>query len=444
MIRPVHARYPFLKAAREAVAEEDPDIVGLVSGGGSAAFDRAFERVEAAVRDGSVGERATDDRVELLSYPLARILASATGENIACTRLADAEAANVRRQLSADAAERGSSVPTERPPSGTGDRELLAREFGLGEAIAGDEGGDGIHRIGIETYLPLAVAARDDRWSLRGRTVDGGEVAVDSGEIDGLLAAAAGRRVGEGLPVDIPDPVAEEIGEERTALRTLLDDVGLIRDIDTVVPDLFPPCMTHILGKIRDGERLEHHSRFAVTAFLTNIGMDTDEIVDLYTVNPGFEEEMTRYQVDHIAGNTGPIDYDAPACATMKSHGDCHAPDETCETISHPVAYYGRVLDDADADEIDDWRDRPSGDGNDTDRGDTEDAADAVDGDGEDSAADRGDDPADDTEETDGDAGRGADSGGVERRDAGAGDEGRGRATTASERASPPPGGSGT
>jgi DNA primase large subunit len=136
----------------------------------------------------------------------------------------------------------------------------------------------------------------------------------------------------------------------------------VMRDIDTVVPELFPPCMTYLLDQVQKGAHLEHHSRFAIASFLTSIGLSTDEIVDLFKVNPGFGEDVTRYQVDHIRGATSPTQYSSPSCSTMQSYGDCVNMDDLCETISHPMGYYEAKLDDADEEALVDWRERETGD----------------------------------------------------------------------------------
>ncbi|PSP46238.1 DNA primase regulatory subunit PriL, partial [Halobacteriales archaeon QH_1_68_42] len=124
-------------------------------------------------------------------------------------------------------------------------------------------------------------------------------------------------------------------------------------------PELFPPCMKHLLDQVQKGEHLEHHSRFAIASFLTSIGMTTDEIVELFQVNPGFGEEATRYQVDHIRGATSPTEYSPPSCATMQSYGDCYNRDDVCEDVideSHPLNYYEHMLDQEDEDDLVDWR----------------------------------------------------------------------------------------
>jgi len=118
-------------------------------------------------------------------------------------------------------------------------------------------------------------------------------------------------------------------------------------------PRCFPPCITAILSNLRDGVNVPHSARFAVTAFLLNIGLTDAEIIEIYKNSPDFDEERTRYQVEHIAGDKGRVRYTAPSCDTMRTYGSCVKPlqglrgrgaephsDETCEKITHPLSYY--------------------------------------------------------------------------------------------------------
>jgi DNA primase large subunit (EC 2.7.7.-) len=63
-----------------------------------------------------------------------------------------------------------------------------------------------------------------------------------------------------------------------------------------------PPCMASILESLKRGENLPHVARFAITAYLLRQGWDVDRIVDLFRSAPDFNERITRYQVQHIAG----------------------------------------------------------------------------------------------------------------------------------------------
>jgi DNA primase large subunit len=346
----LHARYPFLRSAREAVAAAEVDLAEVV-GGERTVVERAMERIELALEEGVVGEQHRRVRVEVLSYPVARVLVSLVDEHVLTRKYTRAEARTARQRLEAD--RQGSALKSSRRRR-LGLSDLLA-EFDLSETV--QETPDGYH-VGVGTYLRLAADQFGDEWRLVNRELADGEVPVTEAELLSLVGEAVRQRVDDGLPLPVPDPVATELDDEQGRLRERLADLDLMRDIDTVVPEMFPPCMTYLLDQIQKGEHLEHHSRFAIASFLTSIGLSTDEIVDLFQVNPGFGEDVTRYQVDHIRGATSSTDYSPPSCATMQSYGDCVNMDDRCETISHPLSYYGDALDDADEDELVDWRER--------------------------------------------------------------------------------------
>lgn len=81
--------------------------------------------------------------------------------------------------------------------------------------------------------------------------------------------------------------------------------------------------------------------RFALTSFLINIGMDVEKIVKLFVSISDFDEELTRYQVEHIAGlRGGRTKYTPPTCSTLRTHGLCIEPDNLCRRVKHPLHYY--------------------------------------------------------------------------------------------------------
>lgn len=352
-MKPRHARYPFLADARAAVSAAGVDLVDVVASDDDV-VERAVDRVTSALEDRSIGERARSDRVELLSYPVSRVLVSVVNENVLVRRYAQAEAAAAAARFAADFTDDTELQSV--GDRGTVTREDVLREFDLDGHVARRPDGD--FDVDAATYLRLAADLRHDEWRLVNRRLAAGRVPVSDGELDRLLQAAVEQRVAEGLPLSVPEEIAHELEGPADRVRSILADLDLTRDIDTVVPELFPPCMQHLLDQVQRGEHLPHHSRFAITAFLANVGLTTDEIVDIYSVNPGFGEEMTRYQTDHIRGDSSPTEYTAPSCATMKAYGDCVNPDDLCDNINHPLSYYEVKLDDADEDDLEDWRER--------------------------------------------------------------------------------------
>ncbi len=348
-MQPLHARYPFLGSAREAVAETAVDLATVVERD-RAVVDRATERVVSALEDGETGDPHPDQRTELLSYPVARVLVSLVDERVLVRKYARGEATTAHERFEADLTDRTElkSVST----AGLSLEDILA-EFDLRDDVRETETG---YRLAVGAYLPLAADLWTDEWRLVNRPLTDGEVPVTEDELHLLLREAIRERIEDGLPFDVPDVIGTQLEVEVATLQEVLADLDLTREIDTVVPDLFPPCMKALLDDIQKGEHLPHHSRFAITSFLTSIGMSTDEVVDLYRVNSSFGEEMTRYQTDHIRGETSPTEYSPPSCATMQSYGDCVNKDDLCDRIPHPMAYYEQRLDDEDDEELEDWR----------------------------------------------------------------------------------------
>jgi len=106
-----------------------------------------------------------------------------------------------------------------------------------------------------------------------------------------------------------------------------------------VVQEAFPPCISAIYAALKRGENLSHHQRFVLAAFLGSIGVDKEEIVDLFRSLPDFKEKITRYQVEHILGERGAGKKYLPySCEKMKVLGLCVA---DCG-VKNPLQFYFR------------------------------------------------------------------------------------------------------
>jgi len=333
------ARYPFLEEARQEVSKRADTLLDVVS---EPVLERAEERVTNSIRESGTGGIADSPRVELFSYPVARAVVSVLDEHPVTRRYSWAESVTAHERMVKDA-------NTDSSFGSVGDTRLelegVVDEFDLNlnesKPKNKDQGG---YTVEVGDYLSLASGMSDEEWKLINRSVEDGWVRLTRDDVLELSREAVRQRVAEGLPLDVPEEAREAVTDAVEKVQRVVDETEMATEIDRVEKQEFPPCMKTLLKEIREGEHLEHHSRFAITAFLTNIGMTTDEIVDTYEVNPGFGEEITRYQTDHIRGETGPTDYSCPSCATMVTYGDCRNRDELCETISHPLGYYRKKL----------------------------------------------------------------------------------------------------
>jgi len=376
-----HARYPFFESARTAVEAADVDLGELVGGAGGTdemVVGRARQRVETALSEGHVGadgeigmHRST--RIELLSYPIARILVSLLDEPMAIEAYARAEASTARQRLRADLPEPGSTAELGGAGAGTGGPsggggsggavgpgavgndagvgktaapldvgELLA-EFGLGDAIetsvASDDGAP--FAVDVSVYLELSRDLDGQEWALVNRSLSAGHVPVDRGELYDLLERAVADRVSDGLPLSVPEEIADGIAEPRAAIEAMLADEEIPLTFDRVEPSQFPPCVAALLERARDGETLPPHSQYALVGFLGATGMDASAIRDL--AGGGLDPETVEYQLAHLRDDTG-LEYAPPSCASMDAYGDCVNRDERCDTVDHPLSYYESAL----------------------------------------------------------------------------------------------------
>ena len=112
-----------------------------------------------------------------------------------------------------------------------------------------------------------------------------------------------------------------------------------------IVIGAFPSCIKVLHDNASAGRHLSHMGRFALASFLLNVGFSAEKIIELFIEASDFDERMTRYQVEHIAGMRGAgTKYSSPNCSTLKTHGLCRNPDEICKSIRHPLSYYRRKL----------------------------------------------------------------------------------------------------
>lgn len=321
------ARYPFLGEASQYVK-------GLGVTLGQLLADRAYgpvrqaamRRVQDALTEGAIrpspmvseGEALT----ELLAYPAARMIASCVPDNYLLRRFAVAEAALARQYLE---------------PEGEGVLRHMAEEFDL------DLRGEGEHRLHFTDFLRQTRAFRDKKWKLVNQRVDHGYVVLKRDDLLRILQSALQLRLMDELPLPVNDAIVATFKDEVRVLQTQL---ALRRErfkpeeVATVNAANFPPCITRLLAAVRASENVPHMGRFALVAFLHNIGVPNEEIFRIFSNVPDFAQDVTRYQIEHITGQISGTEYTAPECSTMKSYGICPGPDQLCLTITHPLNYY--------------------------------------------------------------------------------------------------------
>ncbi|WP_137284319.1 DNA primase large subunit PriL [Halorussus salinisoli] len=348
---PLHARYPFLAAARESVREADIGLVAIVTGDGRhPAVERGVERVRRALIDGTVRPdpetgRRWDARAELLSYPVARVLVSLVDAPGAVEKYASAEANTAYDRFTDDFRNPDDGLKSTSAKAISLD--ALLAEFDLASDV--EELRDG-YRIDVGRYLPLSSNLDGESWTLATRQLAGGTVKISAAELHELLREAVRQRVAAGLPTRVPDEIREGLTDEVAELEDTFSDVDFSQDIDVLAPDCFPPCVESLMERAQAGESLADHAEFALVSFLASANADTDELLALCGVDSDTTAKSVHYRAKRVGDESG-AQYAPPSCETMQAYGECPVADDEdpttdarCDSISHPLAYYEDAL----------------------------------------------------------------------------------------------------
>jgi len=330
-----YARYPFLKAATRYMKIPDLEIEDLTNPGLEKILQRAQERLEEAVLYTYVSRNPQhDEDVEIMSFPAAIMLAVATGNSFIKKRYALAEAKQTYEDLKDENRER-----------------ILEFAQNFGWQLCPDNAATIPYEFSLNftDYLRNTTHLRDKKWKLINRILSNGNVYLGKVETARLLSEEVRRNVEkreemEELPKFPPKimEIAEKIKKLTVERIGQTEMEGFPKAITQTA---FPPCIEALYQAFSSGRHLSHIGRFTLTSFLTNIGMPSEKVIELFKNISDFNERMTRYQVEHIAGERGSrTRYTTPMCDTLKTHSVCVNPDRLCQTVRHPLGYYRKKL----------------------------------------------------------------------------------------------------
>jgi DNA primase large subunit len=326
------AKYPFLKEAVEYVKSLELKVEDLTSPEYSKILERAQERVEEAVLYTLVSRKTRNEEIEILSFPTAIMLAAATENSFIKRRYALAEAKQAYEDMKLEPGEKILAI---------------ARNFQwrITPCVEAEEPYK--FKLHFTDYLKNAIHFREKKWKLVNRPLIDGNVYLNRNETARLLSEEVRKYVEKRLEIKELPKFPQKITETVEKIKTLtLKKIGKaeIEGIPkTIDNEAFPPCIKSLYEATTSGRHISHIGRFTLTAFLVNIGMPTENIIELFRNFSDFNDRMTRYQVEHIAGERGSrTRYIPPKCETLKTHGVCINSDELCRRISHPISYYKR------------------------------------------------------------------------------------------------------
>ena len=350
----IYTKYPFLVSITDYTASmygirdlsllvvRRPEII-----------DKSLQRIVAAIGKGRVVKYEREED-EVLSFYLALVLVRTISDKWLLNRYALAEAESSieflwgEKQQVIEAIGKRVGLKSLRHHS----IDALKDAIGVkGSAILYN-----IYEFSVSFAEYVSAAKRligDATWRTVNLPVASGRVFLDKRRIVRLLKEAIEnyvRALVSGLNEEIVAGISniehvknalDEISQvlEKNRLKRLgrRYSGGELRE-GVIVREAFPPCMARILNRASMGEHLSHHERFAIATFMLSLGADIEDVVDIFRNMPDFNEKITRYQVEHLAGQRGSgKKYRTYSCETMKTLGLCVA---DCGTRTPIQAYY--------------------------------------------------------------------------------------------------------
>jgi DNA primase large subunit len=326
------AEFPFLPQAKQYIARLDIDFAELSTL--KPIVDRAKQRVTASFVLGADKPSKNLD-VEITSFPVAIMMVAGTKDNSLRERYALFEAKKMAKFL---LDEKNEII-------------LEIAKFFEWDIHHHPKRAPYPYTIHFVNYLNNATRGRlvyDLGWKLVNRRVLKGQVDVSKREVCRLLQEEIKifleRRSEQEIP-QVPQITVDVINEIKTKYLQIKPHITEIDKIRVFAEESeYPPCIQSLYDRMTKGQHLSHIERFTLVTYLLHQGISVDAVTNLFTSITDFREDLTRYQVEHLAGKkgTGTV-YNPPNCATLRTHGVCINPDDSiCKTIKNPLTYHLR------------------------------------------------------------------------------------------------------
>jgi len=317
------AKYPFLAEAGKYLQDKgftleqfatDPDLQIIV--------DKAFERIESAA-NGKIYNPKFDNS-DAFSFLIAVILLKLSGMNTLINRFSLAESRRAEKFLEKDLVDNSNKTSEELAI------KIIRDIFSV--SVKKDKNN---FVIPISDYLRHAVNFHELEWKLVNRHVESGMVFLSPHETVRLIRRELGGYIRSRIRAANTPSLYK--GFEDKVNR--LVDLAKKFTVSVTMSTEYPPCIKHAIDALESGENLSHSGRFMLATFLLGRGQSIDEIAPLFKNAPDYNEKVTRYQINQIAGETGSnTKYSCPSCEKIKSNDLCFAIPE-CDTIINPIQF---------------------------------------------------------------------------------------------------------
>ena len=327
------AKYPFLTDAGEYLKDKgfslsqfgtDPILKLTV--------DKAFHRITVAT-EGQVYNSALIDgqaskphvlEFEVFSFLLAIVLIKLSGMSTLVKRFALAEARRAEAYLKKDLGRASNQSEIDLI------KKIIFELSGI-EVIKKDD----FFIISISDYLKQSATFHEREWKLINRHVENGKVFLNSDKIVRLIRKELGVYI---ISKINNAPVPEMIPGLESEVKNLISIAKKFTPTFVATGE-YPPCIKHAIDVLEKGENLPHSGRFMLATFLLAKGQSVKQIAPLFKNAPDYNERITLYQLNHLAGASGSTTkYSCPSCEKLKTQNLCFATSD-CDNITNPLQF---------------------------------------------------------------------------------------------------------
>jgi len=327
------AKYPFLADAGQYLKDQgfsleqfgtDPDLKSLI--------DKAYDRIMVAA-DGKIyksdliGDHVSKESAlprEVFSFLLAIVLLKLCGMHTLIKRFALAEARRAEKYLEKDL----SNISDESK------KELAIRVIDDLFSVQVEKIED-YFVISVSDYLKHSINFHEREWKLINRHVENGQVFLTPHETVRLIRKELGTYINSKI-INAKTPTMIPGFEDSVNKLAMLSKKFVIH---TVTTGEYPPCVKHAIDVLEKGENLPHSGRFMLATFLLSKGQSVEQIAPLFKNAPDYNERVTLYQLNHLAGTSGSgTQYSCPSCEKLKTQSLCFATSE-CDNIINPLQF---------------------------------------------------------------------------------------------------------
>ena len=328
------AKYSFLNEASDYIRETHFEFEEFNRPEMKHVIDRAAERIEIEITKGLVYEKLDRYEIEILTFLVTLIIAKSIGSESILKKYSLFEAMRAEKYLTEDLRKERNN---ERK------RLLLFKIFEdlFKINVDIDSKDNNLFKVRVTDYLTRAPNFHEEEWKLINRLVHNGYVYLDADEtvrlIRSELTSLIYSRVKTMTLSNLPESIKAKVDDLRTKLKPHYE-------YRRYQPTHYPPCIKKALEMMNRGENLPHSARLMLATYMLAIGKSVDDIVILFHNAPDYNENITKYQVEHLAGNRGShTKYSVPSCEKLRNENLCFATEE-CNGITNPIQFRSKLF----------------------------------------------------------------------------------------------------